>query len=268
MNKALHGIKKITPKPLWNALRTLRNTLQDIIESSGSYIRVAKYCGFDLYYNRNNALVKRIKTETIFEEKMCEGIVKELSHTRGGHFLDIGANIGLISLYVASKLPKISIDVFEPGPNQRGVLNRTVEANNLKNIRVHGEVLGDREEMVEFHIHRPQDAALDGLKDTGRRGKTTPIKIPMITLDSWWISEKKPVINVVKIDTEGSELLVLRGAVELLKEMKPTIFLEIEPSNMKVYPYGVPDIENFFKDIDYSLEVLTKDTYIARFVQK
>lgn len=264
MIKIIPIIKEYTPESLWNLIRNLFYKFTNFINTIGPSMRSMKYCGIRLYYNKGNVLIKRLKKEIVFERDICEAMVKELKNNQNLTFLDIGANIGLISFYVLSKIPEVKIHAFEPGPNQCELLSKTVQANSLKNITIHDEALGDKVGTVTFHIHEEKYAALDGLQDTQRRGITKPIEVPMITLDSWWLSAHKPKVSVVKIDTEGSELLVLRGAENFIKENKPIIFLEIEPMNLRAYPYNESDIFDFFKIIGYDLKAFNRDTYIAR----
>jgi hypothetical protein len=84
---------------------------------------------------------------------------------------------------------------------------------------------------------------------------------------------------VIKIDTEGAELWVLRGAEKVLAEVSPVIYLEIEPRNLRVYPYNHLDILAFLREHRYNLFTLNdveitkenfseyigvEDTYVAR----
>lgn len=258
------SLKKYTPHLIWNCMSRTVHFILEIPDHIGPQIRTKKYCGVNLYYNRGNGLIKRLQREPIFEQEMCEAIVSELIHEEKPIFLDIGANIGFVSTFVYSRVPHVQIHAFEPGPHQGRLLDLTLKKNPLQSINLHTEALGDRIGKVTFHIHDAKHAALDGLQDTQRRGKTLPIEVPMITLDSWWIAAHKPKISVIKIDTEGAELLVLRGAKECIQTTSPIIFFEIEPENLKAYPYNKGDIENFFTDVGYTISALTTDTYVAR----
>lgn len=264
MKKIVQVIKKMVPLPLWNKARSSYFSMVGLKDRVGPYIRHRKYCGIDLYYNRGNSLIKRLKDEPIFEQDLCVAIESELKKVPASVFVDVGANIGLISTYMFSVLPNTKIFAFEPGENQRKLFEKTVLENKLSTITVIGKALGDTVGEVIFHVHDPRQAALDGLQDTHRRGSTTPVKVSMITLDSWWESAGKPKISVIKIDTEGAELLVLRGAQTCISTCKPVIFLEIEPSNLTAYPYDEKDIKSYIENMGYSLVALNKDTYCAR----
>jgi hypothetical protein len=126
--------------------------------------------------------------------------------------------------------------------------------------------------------HFSPDCSGDGLIDTGRAGEAFPVEINMITIDLWWANLSYPQINVVKIDVEGAELLVLKGGEKFIDKCGPIIFLEIEPKNLKVYPYKKEDILKWLNEHDYNLftmdnnlctienfnKYLSEDTFVAR----
>jgi len=115
----------------------------------------------------------------------------------------------------------------------------------------------------KFFTNTDCDQAKDGLVDTGRGEKKEPIEVTVTTLDKWWFDNGKPKIDVLKIDTEGSELLVLEGAKKILEEVKPVIYFEMEPSNLKVYPYSSLDIINFMQREGYNIETITGNKVTA-----
>lgn len=272
--------KAMLPKTAWNFLQHHKSILRDIIDNRGAEVCRIEYRGRTLLYGRGDSLIKKIRNGRIFEEKMCRAIVDDLAKKQGSGFLDIGANIGLISLYVLSERPNTKIYAFEPGPYQSEYFEKTIAENKLETqIELTRNALGDRNEKVTFMTHFAQSSSGDGLIDTKRAGAAIPVTVDMTTLDLWWSSAKKPNIGVVKIDTEGAELWILRGAEKFLEEMKPVIFLEIETKNLQVYPYTRNDILKWFIEHSYNLYTLDNelctlenfssfigkyDTYIAR----
>jgi len=69
---------------------------------------------------------------------------------------------------------------------------------------------------------------------------------------------------VMKLDTEGSELFVLRGAPALLEHCRPVLFLEIHDENLRVYPYDAADVRRELEQMGYRLEELEETEYVAR----
>lgn len=281
MRKFISSLKKHVPDPLWQAIRHPYFKALDFFRDLGPLVRHRKYCGIVLYYNRGNNIIRRLKKEPIFEKEMCQAIVKELEKAANPVFLDIGANIGLISLYVISKISDVKIHAFEPGPVQRSSLLMTVEKNGFNGtVTIYAEALGKEAGTATFYSHDPKYVAGDGFIDTGRARDAHPIEVSINTLDAWWASAGKPAVQVVKIDTEGAELWVLQGASAFLKMCKPVIFMEIEPQNLRVYPYNHFDILEFLSNQGYGLFTLSgekvgkenfnafiqkkKDTYVAR----
>lgn len=276
----IYFLKKYVPKGLWQAATGIWRRLLDIFAGLGPALCTKYYCDLILYYNRGNNIIRRLKHEPIYEKKMCEAIVIELNKSKRPVFMDIGANLGLISAYIISMVPNVFIYAFEPGRVSRDYFNMTVKRNNLENsIKVCDKALGNHSGQEVFHLHLPRDAGKDGFMDTGRGGKICSTLVPVTTLDAWWTNEDRPAVNVVKIDTEGAELWVLQGGREFLKYYHPVVFLEIEPRNLRAYPYDHRDILDFFLENNYVLHnldnqevtrinfsdflALGEDTYVA-----
>jgi FkbM family methyltransferase len=281
MRRILNIIKTHTPLPIWEFIRGVWYGALSLAQHIGPYVRTREYCGFTLFFNRGNAIVGRLKTEPIFEEKLCVSIVEELRRSGASPaLLDIGANIGLILAYVVSKVPDVEIFAFEPGPTQRGLLEMTISKNHLnERIKVFPEGLGRETGKMTFHTHDLRYVAHDGFIDTGRARGGRAIEVNVVTLDSWWASQNSPKIDVIKIDTEGAELWILQGAARVLTEASPVLYLEIDPRNLKVYPYSHLDILSFLNECHYELLTLSgtritkenfseyigiEDTYVGR----
>ncbi|KKS84813.1 MAG: hypothetical protein UV60_C0014G0010 [Parcubacteria group bacterium GW2011_GWA2_43_11] len=263
MRKIKEKIKSHIPKPFWDFIRKVWIFLHILLEKFKKKEQTISYSGITLFYNRGNSVIARLKSEKVYEEEMCVHIVNTLQKKEKSVLMDIGANVGLVTSYVLEKVPNSYIYAFEPGPVQANLLQKTIEANHLdKNVELHKIALAEKAGTQTFYTHLTRDQAKDGLLDTGRGEKTVQIEVQTSTIDEWWKNAGKPHIDVVKIDTEGAELFVLRGASEFLKEVKPIIYLEIEPSNLKAYPYTHIDIASYLFSNQYRLETLTGDLVI------
>lgn len=251
-------IKKIVPNNIWNVTRNLYFAFLRAPEYLTPKIQSTKYFDFDLFFNRGNSIIKRLRSEIIFEEELCKKLVENLKHDEKPIFLDVGANLGLISLYVVQHIPQVTIHAFEPGPKQSELLEKTIYENNLSSrIFLNKVALSDKTGKCTFYSHPNRDQAKDGLYDTKRGEKTVAIEVETKKLDVWWEESGRLHVDVIKMDTEGAELMILNGAEELLKHQKPVIFLEIEPSNLKVYPYNEVDIVQFLIKHGYTVSTLS-----------
>ncbi len=249
--------KKIFPKFSLAYLRKMRSLLYGFFDTFKPYLNNMKYCGFDLYYGRGNGLIERIRfgsPDRIYERELCEKVVNELEKTEQKLFLDIGANIGLISLYVASKVLDAHIYAFEPGDNQSELFSITIFANQLgERIKLFRQGVSNISGRTNFVSHEDWASCGDGLINTGRGEKFKNIEIDVVTLDEWWAGIGKPMINVIKIDTEGAELFILDGGHYFIQHCQPVIFLEISLLNLKNYPYNHRDIYVWFEQNGYDL---------------
>lgn len=149
----------------------------------------------------------RVETLTI----VYEVIVRNQYHIEliGEHdvVVDAGANIGLFSVFVASKYPGVTIYAFEPTPSTFQILKENTKY--YPNIKVFNHGLGERAEAKSIISGKHP-----GMNYVGDGG--TPIEIK--TIDSLGIP-----MNFLKMDTEGYEANILKGAAETIKKYKPII---------------------------------------------
>jgi FkbM family methyltransferase len=239
----LKSIKQFIPTPLWNTARRVVHSGASIVERCTPMVQTRHYAGLTLYYNRGNSIIARLAQEPVFEKEMSMHIGNDLRACDTPVYMDIGANIGLIIANVLNEVPTTRITAFEPGPRQYELLQKTILTNKLSTqVALMSQALSDREGKIQFYTHESRDVAKDGLLDTGRGEKTVAIEVETTTLDRWWKQSGTPHVDVVKIDTEGAELLILRGATEFMQKVKPIFYLEIEPMNLRAYPYTAHDI--------------------------
>jgi len=139
----------------------------------------------------------------------------------GMTMLDIGANVGYLSLLAAERIgPDGLVHSFEPDREIRGRLERNIARNGLSNIVVRKEAVTKSSGEVRFF--KSAEASNQGISSTvegpgphGERRETEPELVPAVRLDDVAISLDRPV-DVVKLDVEGAELDALEGGGELL----------------------------------------------------
>ncbi len=128
-------------------------------------------------------------------------------------FLDLGAYVGTISVPMA-KVAK-AVHSFEPVKENRDLLERNIQINNLTNVTVHPVALGSHAGHVSLTLPNPDyDAASFAVQGEG--------DIPMVTLDSLSLAP-----SFIKMDVEGYEYEVLKGAAGTIQKHKPVIFFEM-----------------------------------------
>jgi FkbM family methyltransferase len=160
-----------------------------------------------------------------------------LYHKPGTHILDIGANIGYNMLMFSDYGPVIA---FEPVFHQ--IVKMNVENNTLRHqVQVIPCALSDTQEQKEIYIPLQgcQSNAHINYGGTGfytnENYEVTPTMVNCERLDDIYDG----VPSLMKIDVEGHELNVLKGAAETIKKHKPAILIEIhdytEENEVHVY---------------------------------
>jgi len=178
--------------------------------------------GASIYFN-----LFEIKQTTEFFNRINSGDI----------VFDIGANIGYYSMLSSRKIGENGkIFSFEPVIRNLSFLYRHVEQNKLKNITILPLACSENSELVKFSFGL--DTAQGHLLEVENPVKTVNsydriTYIHTISIDEF-ISRSGNYPNIVKIDVEGSELLVLKGAVETLTNIKPVIFLSIHSNDLEI----------------------------------
>jgi FkbM family methyltransferase len=127
---------------------------------------------------------------------------------------DIGANVGLYSLLLSRLAPRGHVHAFEPTETAR-LLRENLAATGAGNVSVHEVALGDRSGMREESIHRIWGAP----PETGR--------YRFITLDDFVNEASLTRLDCIKIDVDGFDLEVLKGARETLLRFDPWLVVEL-----------------------------------------
>ena len=163
-------------------------------------------------------------------------------------FLDIGANIGVHTLIAKSINPLIPVVCAEASPFNQAILCRNVKHNRLNEVKILPFPLADSARIIQMN-HDPTNpcCTIEGHPHSRDYGKL----VAALPLDHIVL----PDIDLIKIDVEGFEIRVLRGASKLLRS-RPRIIFEYCPQIAD--RSGVTPIEflQFFFDAGYRLTVL------------
>lgn len=148
--------------------------------------------------------------------------------------VDVGAHVGLWSYNLAHMFNLV--EAFEPVAAHRECFEANMVA--IPNVRLTPCALGDKEGMVSIRTEPTSsgDSRVDG-----------PGDIPMKMLDSFHLAN----VDLLKIDCEGTELFVLRGAEELLARQKPVVVVEQKPGHAQKYGLGERDAIPYLESLGY-----------------
>jgi FkbM family methyltransferase len=132
----------------------------------------------------------------------------------GGTFLDVGANHGLLSFGLASKLgERVHFHLFEPNPKLVASIDKTLKLYPGMCAEINSVVVSDLDGMVQFWIDENQTGASHIMVNGG-------IGVRAIKLDTYLKNKGISHVALLKLDIEGYELTALRGAENALKNQK------------------------------------------------
>jgi FkbM family methyltransferase len=164
--------------------------------------------------------------------------------------VDVGANTGAYAEELRQNFPKAAIYALEPHPMTFKKLSALAKKNNIKASRqglgdhVGKGKLWDFADDAELKSTQPTSTLASTLKEVIEdlhKQKAQAYDFPLNTLDNFAKKEKIKKIDYLKIDVEGAEITVLRGAKNLLKNNSIS-FVQFEFNEMNAYS------KTFFKD--------------------
>lgn len=149
----------------------------------------------------------------------------------GDTVFDIGANVGLFSVVLGCAVrAEGRVISAEPVPINALRAKENFELNRLSNVQLVNAAVGSAEGTIQLNL--ANDSAYPSVIQVAEsRGSGESIEVQLRTLDSLWCEIGSPEVRFVKIDVEGAELDVLRGAVQMLRCTQPVFLLEANSSN-------------------------------------
>lgn len=146
-----------------------------------------------------------------------------------GAVLDIGANIGIMTVHLARKLPNSTVHAFEPIPDNLSVLKKIIAKFELKKIKVHETAVGETAGNVQMILPHQGKTKMQGLSHVKHESITEwndgeEFNVPLNTLDNLLNGEP---IQGIKIDVENFEYYALKGGKRILESNHPVIYAEL-----------------------------------------
>jgi len=180
----------------------------------GKPLYVSPDCGLR-YWRRDLTKVDPVLLEMV-DRYVCPGDV----------VWDVGANVGLFGFAAAHRASRVVL--IEPDPWLAGLLERT--AGFYGNVSIIRAGVADYCGVGTLHIAARARASnfLQGKGSTQTGGERCGEEVQVLTLDSL----SPPLPDVLKIDVEGTELAVLRGAARILAEARPSVICEVSAHNV------------------------------------
>jgi FkbM family methyltransferase len=188
---------------------------------------------------------------------------------------DIGANVGAICLPLAASLPASTVYAFEPTEYAFTRLQLNLSLNPELQGRVHpvqafaSDVGNDNSELVAYSSWRVdhQASQSDGVSATRHAihgGTPKPAARKQISLDDFISEHDIDRLDYLKIDTDGHELQVLRGAAQTLRSFRPIVIFELTKYLLKERGVQFSDYEDLLLPLGYRLVESRKGSELNR----
>ncbi len=180
----------------------------------------------------------------------------------GGAILDIGANIGIMTVHLSKNFKKSSVYSFEPIPANIKALRRIIRFFNLKNITVFEHALGNEKGTIEMVLPVVDSVKMQGLSHVVHDSiqdfnEGQKFKVEVVKLDDIEAFRKNGFrLNAIKIDVENFEFYVLDGGRNLIEKHRPVIYTELwENENRK-------KCFDLVKEYNYKIKVVDRGNLV------
>lgn len=182
----------------------------------------------------------------------------------GMKVIDIGAHIGLYTIEMAKHCDRVYS--FECSPKSYNFLCSNILLRDLSyKVTTFNTALSNTVGTTKYYIRDPKDGGGNGISVFDKDANTPTIDVPMVELDSFNLKD----IGFIKIDVEGHEEYVLRGALKTLSDNNyPPILFESWPERMTDVPAKQirESLFRFIESLGYTIVQIqggTDDMFLA-----
>lgn len=190
-----------------------------------------------------------------YEEK----VLKTILH-RGDVVVDVGAFIGEESLLAAKLVgPKGKVYAFEPSPTHIKRLADNIRRNNTDNIEIIKYAVSNKKGIFPLYEAGSGSSFVKNEAEYHIRSKSIkPIYVKTVTLDEFVIRRRIHHIDFIKIDVEGWDLQVLKGATKILRARDaPDVMIEVIDDVLSKAGFSSKDLVNYLIRFGYTPYMFT-----------
>ena len=177
----------------------------------------------NLYYYNGYYLPVNQFDSSVFYSKYAIDELTTLDSVRNKDIIDAGGYVGDTALLFSSYTDK-SIHVFEASPSNMDIIRETIRLNQLENIVPVSKALGEKSGTATFSLGERNSC--NSLVERPGYNYPNHIEVSVITLDDY-VRENNLEVGLIKVDIEGGEQLLLKGAVETIRTQHPILLISI-----------------------------------------
>jgi FkbM family methyltransferase len=198
----------------------------------------------------NDKCSNAIFTNNFEKAEWCfvESILKE-----GMTFFDIGAHHGFYTILAAKKVGSSGcVIAFEPSPRERGRLLLHLKLNHCTKLKVEPLALASQDGESTLFLVDGKGTGCNSLRPPVVSEPTKTINVSTMTLDNYLKKTNIHRVDFIKMDVEGAELEVLKGAKRLLSQnLRPVVMAEVYDIRTNPWGYPASSIYDFLAERNY-----------------
>lgn len=212
------------------------------------------YFNTKVYFPKNSLIFRIACDEGIYDKDVFYFIFTFLKEN--SLFIDIGTNIGLLSVPVLHNFKCTKVISFEPSATVLPYLMRTYgESAHQSRWTIYNTALGDYTGNVLFEKNQDIDSAFDSIvrENTDKSNKEIET-VQITTIDELLkVPENEFATIVIKIDVEGFEFNVLKGGKKFIEKHKPVIVIEMVKEHFEKYQVSIRDMMALIHNMNYNI---------------
>ena len=167
--------------------------------------------------------------------------------------LDIGAHHGFYTLLASRRVgAQGKVLAVEASPREREKLGVHLRLNRCKNVQVESRALGDEEGDAQLYLVEARESGCNSLRKPETSGPSEAVPVHIGRLDDVLRDHQIERVDFIKLDVEGAELSVLKGAPQLLTNRpRPAILAEVYDIRTKPWGYAAREIIRYLVKAGY-----------------
>lgn len=208
---------------------------------------------FDLSFPTQALIHRFLAANQLCDPPLIEALTGFLQP--GDTFIDVGSHIGYYSMFALQMVgPTGAVFAFEPNPQTYGVLTANGLVNRAGNLYAYNCAVGDSPGIATFNIN-PEDEGMSSL--VFKSNQATQVSVHVTTLDFVAQAARLGPVRMLKIDVEGFEENVVRGANALLSSGSvESIVFEINNNFAGIPKYRDGVIRKHLRGLGYTSHLI------------
>lgn len=199
----------------------------------------------------------------VWEQHLIQKFYELLPQNEVFVVFDLGAQTGAFSL-LAKYFPISKWYAFEPIVEAAEQLKQNCVLNGIENVLINQVAVADYQGTATLSMPNQKNWGLSTLGANPLRFSTASARtVPVIRLDEFIEEHGITRVDFMKLDTEGSEYYILRGAQKLIERDHPIILMEYNETNMRQCGVSKDDLDALLRTLGYSWQLVSTEDILC-----